>query len=247
MEKTLNKNRVGFLDELRGLSIILMVVYHFVYDLVFIHNVDFPLFYSNAVNLLRDIFAGIFIVISGISCNYSKNNLKRGIKIFLFGMALTVITYFFIEDELIVFGILHMLGISIIIYGILSKMIKDKKHEIIYAVFFIVLFIITLNIENGYILNIELPFSLYEKSYLFPFGITNASFFSSDYFPLIPWAFLFFSASFVGVYIKNNRLPQFFYKTHFKGLAFCGRHTLFIYLSHQVLIYLILRIVFYFI
>ena len=80
------KNRVGFLDELRGFAIICMVVYHLMVDLKFVFNVDVPIFFEGWFDIIRDIFVGIFISISGIVCNYSRNNVKRGAECFFIGM-----------------------------------------------------------------------------------------------------------------------------------------------------------------
>ena len=81
--------RVWLLDEVRGLSILLMVIYHFFYDIVVLYGVNIPLFYSPGLNMLRDFFAGVFIFISGTACRFSRNNLKRGVQCFGLGMVMT--------------------------------------------------------------------------------------------------------------------------------------------------------------
>lgn len=243
--KTKLCDRVGGLDELRGVSIILMVVYHFCYDLVAIFDVYFPIFFSAPVNILRDIFAGVFIVISGICCNYSENNLKRGVKVLGCGVLLTLITAVFIPQEIIWFGILHMLGTCMIIYPLVYKITRRIKPYILIAVY-LLLFCVTFNLENGYIAFINLPQSFYGFGFLFPIGLPSASFFSSDYFPLFPWMFLFFAGCAAGVYIKAGKAPDCLYKTHIKPFAYAGRHTLAVYLLHQPIIFGILQMIFYF-
>ena len=60
--------RVGMIDEIRGIAILLMVVYHTFFDLVVLFGLDLPIFFSPAMNVIRDLFAGLFIFISGTAC-----------------------------------------------------------------------------------------------------------------------------------------------------------------------------------
>ena len=52
---------------------------------------------------------------------------------------------------------------------------------------------------------------------------TFSSFFSGDYFPLIPNLFLFFAGASLGAYFKSGRAAKGMYMTRFSGLAFIGR------------------------
>lgn len=241
----LNK-RVGLIDELRGLSIVLMVVYHTFFDLVYIFGVNIPAFNSGFLDFLQQLFAGLFIVISGVACRYSKNNLKRGALCFGIGMVLTLVTYFFMPGELILFGILHFMGVSMMLYGLLHKAL-DKLAPWLGMAVMAALFIITYRAQSGFLLGLPLPQALYETSYLFPLGFPQRGFFSADYFPLLPWVFLFFAGSYLGVYFKEGRMPAFCYKTHLRPLAFVGRNTLVVYVLHQPVVYGILYLVFSFI
>lgn len=231
------KSRVGFIDELRGLCIILMVLYHLFFDLVYIYGVNIPIFSSMQMDFLRDFFAGVFIFISGVSCRFSHNNIKRGAICFLIGMALTLITIFLMPDQAIKFGILHLLGICMILFGLLKKVIDKIRFPIIGILICVLFYSLTMNIKSGTIASFLLPTQITSNPYLFPFGITTPGFFSSDYFPLFPWMFVFFAGTYFGVYIANNRFPKFLYKTHIRPLAFVGRHTLIVYLAHQPIVY----------
>ena len=72
------RERIHLIDEIRGFSIIMMVIYHAAYDVVVIFNVDFPLFYHPVIRFLEPLFAGLFIFVSGMSGRLSRSNLKRG-------------------------------------------------------------------------------------------------------------------------------------------------------------------------
>ena len=63
-KKSSGSSRVGILDELRGFAIICMVVYHAMYDLKYLFGLDIPIFFDGWFDVIRDIFAGLFIFIS---------------------------------------------------------------------------------------------------------------------------------------------------------------------------------------
>ena len=239
--------RVGLLDELRGFAIICMVVYHAMYDLKFIFGVDVPIFFDGWFNIVRDIFAGLFIFISGTVCRYSSNNLKRGAQCFFIGMIMTFVMPFFTGGT-IMFGILHFLGISMMIFG-LGEKVFDMLPATVGIIVCAILFILTWNVQSGYIgigglFELSLPSKAYEVGVLFPLGLHNSSFYSADYFPMLPWFFLFIAGSYFGIWAKRGALPKFFYPTHFKWLATVGRYTIWIYVLHQPVIYLIFSLIF---
>ena len=61
-KKSSGSSRVGILDELRGFAIICMVVYHAMYDLKYLFGLDIPIFFDGWFDVIRDIFAGLFIL-----------------------------------------------------------------------------------------------------------------------------------------------------------------------------------------
>lgn len=242
-----SKNRVPLIDEVRGFAIICMVVYHFFFDLVVLFSVDIPLFHTDFIQTLVMIFAGSFIFISGSACLFSRNNLKRGAICFGLGLAVSLVTYLVMPTVLDLFGILHMLGICMMLFALVAPLVK-KIPPVIGIIASFLLFFITYNLQAGYLgvgmFSVELPQALYSTPFLFPLGLPNNSFFSSDYFPLFPWFFCFMAGSFFGVLVKEHRLPNFFYKDHLKFLSFTGRYTIWIYLAHQPVLYGVLYLVF---
>lgn len=243
-----NKNRVGLLDEIRGFAIICMVVYHLMYNLKFIFGVDIPIFFESWFYPIRDIFAGTFIFISGIVCNYSRNNLKRGAQCFFIGMIFTFVTAYIMPQSPDMFGILHCLGICMMIYGLVQNILKNIPSIIGIAIC-VLLFAVTFNFKDGYsgigdLFRVAMPSVMYSTNVMFPLGFPNVGFSSLDYFPLFPWLFLFIAGSFFGVYVKNGSVPSFFYKTHVRFFALAGRYSLWIYILHQVIIYPVLCIIF---
>lgn len=49
--------------------------------------------------LIQQLFAGLFIVVSGVSCRLSKNNIKRGVRLLFFALAISYVHLLIIPDE----------------------------------------------------------------------------------------------------------------------------------------------------
>ena len=71
-------NRIHILDGLRGLAILLVVVYHFVYDLAFLFN-SFPMdiLYSPIVKIMRFIYQKE----SAVFVRSHKNDIKFSLNV----------------------------------------------------------------------------------------------------------------------------------------------------------------------
>ena len=125
--------RIYFLDELRALALIGMIIYHAAYDLYAIFGLDFD-FYSPGWDTLQMAVCCTFIVIAGISSRLTKNALKHGMVVFGSGMLMTLCTYFFMPSQVIWFGVLHFLGISMMLYYLIRKSV-NKAPALIGAMF----------------------------------------------------------------------------------------------------------------
>ena len=191
-------SRVGILDELRGFAIICMVVYHAMYDLKYIFGLDVPVFFDGWFDVIRDIFAGLFIFISGTVCRYSSNNIKRGAQCFFIGMIMTFVMPFF-SSGTILFGILHLM-----LFGLGQKLFDLLPSWVGIAVS-VLLFVLTMNVRMTYsggmlhpgyfgipnLFQLHFPMEAYNVGVLFPLGLHDSGFASADYFPMMPWFFLF--------------------------------------------------------
>ena len=72
----------------------------------------------------------------------------------------------------------------------------------------------------------------------YPFG-----FFSADYFPLIPWLFLFWTGFYLYHLVGKERLEPL-HRSVCPPLGWLGRNSLMLYLLHQPVIYGVLTVVF---
>lgn len=244
--KTSKIPRIEFIDELRGISIFCMVIYHAFYFFSSVMGYNFAGKAFDFFLPAQPIFASIFIITSGVCSRFSRSNAKRGLRLAVISLIITLVTgiilpFIGIDGQGIYFGILHFFAVAMLIFAASKKLLDKIKPETGVAVSFL-FFLLTSNVDAGYIglFNIKffsLPKSWYEPEWLFPLGFFNESFSSADYFPLLPYLFLFISGTYLGVVIKNSVLPEWCYKKHVSFLSYLGRHSLIIYVFHMVVIF----------
>ena len=64
--------RIELMDGIRGLAIILMVLHHLAFDLVYFLGAPLWLFTNPVFDTLHYIFAGLFIMLAGVSSRFSS-------------------------------------------------------------------------------------------------------------------------------------------------------------------------------
>lgn len=240
--------RILILDELRGFAIICMVFHHLFYNIGFVLGYDFGFEIFNALCVFQPFFWAAFIITSGICSRLSRNTVKRGLIVFGGGIAVTVVTAVImplmgITGAEIYFGILSCLGSCMIITGLLMPLL-DKINPKIGLAVCAFLFFVTYDISKKSLLfgAVHLPDILYQSDWLCPLGFYSKSFVSADYFPLLPWLFMFLFGAFIGKYAANGDFPEAAYKSRSKFLQKAGKHSFWIYLAHQPAMYAILYI-----
>lgn len=206
-----------------------MVLFHLFYDINLYVDLDIS---PVIIKLWQLSIAISFFIISGISSNFleKKENIKRAIKLSILGLLITLITYIFVRDQLIVFGVLNGLGISILLVSFFSYIFDIKGR---YFWIFLILFILTYNLSKN--ANLNFLRNLGPLSIIL--GFPYRGFYSTDYFPLIPWVFAYIGGRLLGKILIKNNFYNFYGKSGF--LSKIGQNSLKIYLLHQVLIYAI--------
>ena len=220
------------IDFARGIGIVMMIVSNFVTDLQYFENYN-----SHAIfwHVFAVITATIFIFLVGVSLtvSYSRSNalskfLKRGAYIFGLGMILTLVTWIFIPQDYIRFGILHLIGISIILA---YPFLKLKNNYLILLTAFI-------SVLLGYFIKTMTASS----NLLLWTGLTTNGFSSVDYFPLFPWFGLILVGLVAGRLfypsgIRHFKIPEIKFS---KPICWMGRHSLAIYFIHQPILLFLL-------
>lgn len=237
MEK---QGRVYFLDEARGLSILLMVLHHAGYDMVTLLHWPLDFLSSGWFELIRLFFACVFVFISGCACRFSRSNLKRGIRCLVFALALSLVTGWIAPAQRIRFGILHLLGSGMILFSLLRPVL-DRISPVVGGLSGLGLYFLTFSAAQKWVgigaFRLALPDNWFQNGWTAALGFPGPSYYSADYFPLVPWLFLFFGGSFAGIYLKERRGPAWLYQKHSSFLCWAGQHSIWIYLLHQPILY----------
>ena len=236
------RRRIYLMDELRGFAVFCMVFYHGFYTLAYLYNIEAGMVLLRFFMPAEPYFAGMFMLISGISSDLSHSNLKRGLKLLAIALAVSLITFLFVPDELITFGILHFLSVCMILYGLLKPVSDRFRFSWIAVAVCALLFVCTMGVSRGYLgfspqLGFMIPAALYRTNWLAPLGIFNENFRSSDYFPLFPWVFVFAAGTFLGKLAAADKFPAFAYPSRVPFFSWLGRHALILYIAHQPVIY----------
>ena len=234
-QKTL---RFWEIDLLRGIAVVLMIIYHIMFDLTFLNILIFPL-HSIPFRLFLYPIGSLFLLLVGISLVLSyqryknKTNidppftkyLKRGLFLFFLALIITLLTWIYPHNGFIVFGVIHCISISIILsYWFIPH--PDISLPMGVILISIGIFLTTITTKNPY---------------LFWIGLTTSSFYTLDYFPLLPWL----GVVLIGIFLGQHFYPRLakenitFQKPPkiARPITFLGEHALIIYLLHQPILF----------
>jgi uncharacterized membrane protein len=226
--RKVNKDRIWEIDMARGILVIIMIIFHILFNLEYFY--EMPVNYSQGyINMLGSIGASIFILISGISTFFSRNSFRRGLLVFSVAIFINLATYIFNSEEYIVFGILHLISICMLISPVLKKLNKFWL-----LILMAVLILISIALSNVKV----------DNNYFFMFGLTNEDFTSLDYYPLLPWSLFFVAGIFLGKTIYRDKKSIFPFQVKDNFISLLGRHSLVIYVVHQPVILAIMSLIF---
>jgi len=223
--------RIWEIDFLRGLSIILMVGYHFLFDLGEFSGVKKFLGFSTDLSSVawlaaQYFFAGLFVVLSGVSSTLSRSNVRRGLRLLAVSFVVTAVTYVFDPSSAVYFGILQCLAVSMLIYGAAF----EKAGPVACSAWG------ALVIGLGAALPILKKGMAVRFDWLLPFGIHSPGFSSFDYFPLLPWFGVFLAGAALGKSVYAGRRSLIPTRLPVTFINAAGRHSLWIYVFHQPVI-----------
>lgn len=228
--------RIVFFDALRGFTIISMVLFHACYDLAYLYAVPMPWFSGTIFQTIwRASISWTFLVLAGWMTSLSRNNLKRG---FLYGVAAFLVfgaTSVASVDTAVSFGILYCMSACTLLWCAAERALKHIDARLL-IILFLVLFVATYTVPQG----------RYEVECLAWLGFPSTSFSSGDYYPLLPYCFLYLIGACAARWHRERvaTYPTWMYVNRIPPLAFIGRHSLVIYLAHQPILLLVLSILF---
>ena len=234
-------SRFPEIDLARGVAVIMMVVFHTAFDLAYLGIVFLPVG-EGGLRLLALATAALFLFLVGISLSISSAHarevlsrrdfilkyLRRGALIFLLGLGITVVTWLLLPGGYIIFGILHLIGLAIL----LSPLYTGR--------YWTNLFLGAVIVALG-----PLVAGLRGSPILLWVGVQPSSFYSVDYTPVFPWLGVVLLGVFFGMTLyPSGKRPTTFSTITSRPLQFLGRHSLAIYLIHQPVIIAVLLLLF---
>ncbi|MDD2534592.1 MAG: heparan-alpha-glucosaminide N-acetyltransferase [Eubacteriales bacterium] len=234
-------NRAWELDALRGLALFMMFGHHLMYDFRYILLIDVFAWQDSwwFLNLLRPLFLNVFLVVSGISSSFSRNNLKRGLRLasvaLAFSAVSSLISILIHSDLYIFFNVLHLLAVGTLIYAGLSSKRLNLKPQTVQTV---LVFLIALVLYLGSLMP-DLNQLVTGHWWTLPLGILPMGTPSmADYLPIFPWLGYFLVGALVGQLAyadKSSRFPRVVkpIAAVARPLAHLGRNSLVYYALHQ--------------
>ena len=263
------------IDLFRGIAILMMVLFHTLFDISFFGiapvNVTsgFWRYFAFATATLFLFLVGVSLVVSHARAALhlsgfmlARKFLARGAGIFLLGLGITLATWFYLREGFILFGILHLIGISVMLSPLFFRF---RRYNIVLGILCILAGVFVIGSLGPVWLQ---PFGIqpagaWSVGYapmipwsvtgavipllLLPLGIHGASFMTVDYTPLFPWFGVVLLGMGAGEFLYGEgvrhftapRLPDFLVSP----LSVLGRHSLVIYLVHQPVIIILLAAV----
>ncbi len=220
----------------------MMIIFHIFYDLNY--------FGVEKINLgigfwlvFERIIVTTFILLVGISLTLSYSRIKkrkrgwklfqkylfRGLKIFSWGLIITLITWLFLKRGFIIFGVLHSIGVSIILA---YPFLKSRFLNLLLAIVFI---LVGMYIANFFV----------DTYWFIWLGLKPYYFYTVDYLPIFPWFGVVLFGLFLGNLLYPNgkrrlKISDFSRFSLVKLFCFLGRNSLLIYLIHQPILVIFL-------
>jgi len=233
--------RYEFIDILKGVAVILMIIFHIFY---FPNQYGFKEFNydTNTLNIVAKVAQIIFITGVGINIYLSYKNsktkeefyekqLKRIFKLLAFAIFITIFSYFIFGDKFVKFGILHFMAIA----SLLLLLFVDNQKAIIGIIF--VALILKVLIEQDPSMFLFVP-----KKLAFITGFYS-SYSAVDHFSIIPWISYVCAGLLIAKYVSEKKInpPQIYKKLKetniVKGIQWCGKKSLEIYIIHWIVLY----------
>ena len=234
------QGRAWILDALRGFAILVMIVYHGLWNLVYLYGFSVGWFQGLPGTVVQVAGSAFFIALSGFCLSLGRKNLRQGLLLLGAGLLITIITGFTTPAYQVHFGILTLLGASTLVTAALKKPL-GKIPPLPGIALSLGLALLLWNARDGSlgfstVMIATIPPELYQNSLTAFLGFPPASFHSGDYFPLLPYLFFFWLGFFLYPLLINavNKTRG---KSRLRPLCWVGRHSLVIYLLHQPVLY----------
>jgi uncharacterized membrane protein len=254
-------SRIFELDLIRSFCFFCMIVDHAAYDFAFL----FPYLFSRKERIpffdalssfcqtywnstLREIawyfIVSLFFLLVGICSVLSKSNFKRGLKITIFALVISLVTYIGAvitkdPENFDSFGVLHFIGCSLLIISLLEKFIHKP---IVYFISGIVI----IGVGIYFIVDLQkvVPMDYSSLPNIILGQMLGTLLSGDDSFGFFPFLGIIFIGYFLGLLLYTKKKSIFKKNPEQKALTFLGRYPLWVYLLHQPVIIIIFGIIY---
>jgi uncharacterized membrane protein len=218
-------NRNYEVDVLRGIAIVLMVIFHFGYDLTVFGWADFNTSKDIEWRIFRAVIVSSFLLAVGMSSYlaYQKSIIKSKLaksvaKLFAVSMFITIGSLFMHPSTWVYFGIIHFITIAL---PISVLFVRFPNLALIGGILSI----------GGYWIGVLNLYHIWEWSVL-NLGIPTHT---VDLVSFFPWIGMVL----IGVFIMHKEMFKLKLASNpiYNKLVFLGQHSLLIYLIHQPILY----------
>ena len=235
--------RYPLLDVIRGITVISMILYHGSWDMVYLVGADWPWYRSDAAHLWQQSICWTFLLLSGYCMSLSFRKWRRGAVVFAAGLLVTAATVVFLPEDRVVFGVLTFLGSAMLLTALLQSLL-ERIPPLAGLCLSGALFYAFRRVNDGMLQlpsgnAVPLPGAWYHGMAATYLGFTDPGFYSTDYFSVLPWIFLFWAGLYAGLWMKRaGDWKETLLRLDVPPLSFLGQHSLIIYLLHQPVLYM---------
>ena len=235
-------SRIHEIDFLRGILMVLVIFDHLMWFINYyiFHNQNNALnwYWSSDLRfVVRQMVLMLFLFTCGISCHLSRNNKKRGLLLLGLTAFIMVATHLIqlmpiFADRVVIidFNIIGVIAISILLYCLAEKL-NNRDLLYIIGVLILIYFFIVISARsydsseyNPFIFMIYAPFNPVKARYV------------GDYLPLFPYVIFLFMGVLFARRVYTNKESIIAKKGNWeRPICFLGRHTLFIYIAHEII------------
>ena len=248
----MKEGRYNALDTLRGFLLCNMIAYHALYDVVFVQGVPLSWYTGPVGYVWQQGICWGFILLSGFCSRLSRHPLRHGLAVLGAGLLVTIVTCAAMPSQRILYGVLWLLGLAGLIQWAVGqawgKLGLPPCPAWLGLALCGMLFFVTRGVPHGYLgfeglRLLELPARFYQSQGLALLGLPGPGFWSSDYFPLAPWLFLYLCGYFLWGVLSPRQGFLDKLRPGLRPLAFLGRHSLLVYLLHQPVLMLVFMLI----
>ena len=217
------KERSLLLDTLRGFTVVLMIIFHFSFDLDYFGFISIDILHDPFWYFFPRLIVFLFLFAVGMALHVTHKNgiiwkpfLKRLLHLIFWAAVISIVTYIFFPESWIYFGTLH--AIAVVSVFSLPFLKRPREALIVGLCLFI-------------------PSIVYDQTIPW-FSLSHSSW---DYISPFPWL----GASLLGIFaahkgLHHHQIPK---NKLTKSLCYLGLHSLFIYLIHQPILFGLLALI----